>query len=700
MPDDTSKTNAADSGSRSRYDRVKLILNNAAGNAQPSYQGQHQFWNLPHAQFLEVVIYGVRMIAPARTSAVSAAASPGANGGRSGSCCDSPKPAVASGVAQPAQRQPGRGAASGLIIGLRGQPPFDGSQFPRLPWGGTPVSQADIAFIEQWIDDGCPEHDDPRQSERLQADSSGLASGNIRHPLYSGPVNTLQGEAGRAKIRKNIDFLTPEELDRFRKAVAKMKSLDQFEQDERSFGYWARIHANQCQHSWEQFLTWHRAYLYFFEQQLQDIDPTVTLPYWDWAAYRDDLELSIRDMKEVPDPTSPGGFKPAPPLDNGIIPEAYRCWIDQAGLDALKASGAPQPVLDKLATVINVKFDSGNRLFCKAGIVWGDDPQSDDAIIKTLEQINPLWHYQRWPGGNSALIFEAYPRPEDVDRILQLPQFFDFGSGPADNHFFGALENIHNLIHNFSGGWNPNFGNSAEPMNTKNPQAGDMVNAGRTAFDPIFWGHHANVDRLWAEWQSLHSGGGPDDPDDILSPWTMTVGQTFRTADLGYEYMMSSHQFPSNSQIPITRFVSAPAQAPAKVIDTHRRAEVRIKGVQYVTRAGFYIRVFLNQEDATVSTPIKDNPHYLGMLNMFTGFCIGGPGHCAVPSSAPRRKFDLRGRHHKTPGNFRLDATAAIARLKALGETDFHVGLLVLNLDGTAAADALHFDGVSLNFFN
>jgi len=359
-----------------------------------------------------------------------------------------------------------------------------------------------------------------------------------------------------------------------------MKSLDKYEQDERSFGYWARIHANQCQHSWEQFLTWHRAYLYFFEQQLQDVDPTVTLPYWDWASYRADLEISITDM----------GSNVA--LDNGIIPEAYRCWIDQAGLDELKTQGLPESVLDKLVTVVNQKFDSGNRLFLKAGINWADDPRSDQAIIAALEKINPLWHYQRWPGGNSSIIFEAYPRPEDVERILQLDNFFSFGSGPADNHFFGALENIHNLIHNFSGGLNPNFGDSTEPMNTENPQAGDMVNAGRTAFDPIFWGHHANCDRLWAEWQKAHTKSGPDDPDDVLPPWNMTVEQTYNTAKLGYQYMQSSHVFPASSQIPIARFVSAPAAVHPKVTATHRKAEVRLDRVQYSTRAGFFIRVF------------------------------------------------------------------------------------------------------------
>jgi hypothetical protein len=61
------------------------------------------------------------------------------------------------GAAQP--RYPGRGGASGLVRGLRGQPPFDGAQLPRLPWGGAVIAEKDIAFISDWIDDGCPADD-------------------------------------------------------------------------------------------------------------------------------------------------------------------------------------------------------------------------------------------------------------------------------------------------------------------------------------------------------------------------------------------------------------------------------------------------------------------------------------------------------------------------------------------------------------
>ena len=54
-----------------------------------------------------------------------------------------------------------RSARSGLIQALRGEAPFDGRQFPPRPWGGAPVAAADIQFIADWIDDGCPAEDIP-----------------------------------------------------------------------------------------------------------------------------------------------------------------------------------------------------------------------------------------------------------------------------------------------------------------------------------------------------------------------------------------------------------------------------------------------------------------------------------------------------------------------------------------------------------
>src|SRR5689334_4267250 len=122
-----------------RYDRVIAILDQAAGSSESDYGGIGPFWRLPLSKLVEVRVHGIRMIAPEEKEAACP-------------CC----------VTEESSGGPpfaGRGEKSGLIRGLRGDPPFDGTQFPRLPWGGSRVSNDDIAFISDWIDDGCPASD-------------------------------------------------------------------------------------------------------------------------------------------------------------------------------------------------------------------------------------------------------------------------------------------------------------------------------------------------------------------------------------------------------------------------------------------------------------------------------------------------------------------------------------------------------------
>jgi tyrosinase len=224
-----------------------------------------------------------------------------------------------------------------------------------------------------------------------------------------------------------------------------------------------------------------------------------------------------------------------------------------------------------------------------------------------------------------------------------------------------------------------------------------MVSAGTTAQDPIFWSHHGNVDRLYAQWQGKHPGVGPDDDDDVLAPWKLSVSDVAAISDLGYEYLMSSYVYETDSQVPIARFKSAAAAIHPVVLERHSHAEIRMHKVQYSTAGGAFVRVFLNQPDADENTPTDGNDRFVAQVATFSGDCIGGPGHCNVPPET-RRKYDLRPRHRKTPGNFRIDATEAVRRLTEKGETSFQINLVVLGLDGKPKPKALWMDGVSLNF--
>lgn len=59
----------------------------------------------------------------------------------------------------------GRGAAANLVKALTEEAPFGaelpnpppGAQSSKMPAGAPPVSDANIACIQTWIDDGCPE---------------------------------------------------------------------------------------------------------------------------------------------------------------------------------------------------------------------------------------------------------------------------------------------------------------------------------------------------------------------------------------------------------------------------------------------------------------------------------------------------------------------------------------------------------------
>lgn len=51
------------------------------------------------------------------------------------------------------------------------------------------------------------------------------------------------------------------------------------------------------------------------------------------------------------------------------------------------------------------------------------------------------------------------------------------------------------------------------PHNNVHTQVSGTMETFMSPLDPIFWLHHANVDRLWASWQDLHSGAAPTGSD-------------------------------------------------------------------------------------------------------------------------------------------------------------------------------------------
>ncbi len=111
----------------------------------------------------------------------------------------------------------------------------------------------------------------------------------------------------------------------------------------------------------------------------------------------------------------------------------------------------------------------------------------------------------RSPGPASEL-----PTATEVANLLKEPDFITFSNGVQD---------LHDGVHGWTGG--------------------DMGQIPTAAYDPIFFSHHAMIDRIWARWQELY--GITNVPASILArPLrgmdNMTVASVLDFKQLGYTY--------------------------------------------------------------------------------------------------------------------------------------------------------------------
>lgn len=255
------------------------------------------------------------------------------------------------------------------------------------------------------------------------------------------------------KVRKNAASMSEQEVDAFLEAILRLKAKSASPASDISvYDQFAALHgavmAVQTPRSGTDginfahgnigFLPWHRQYLNAFEAALQAEVPEVTIPYWDWSD-----ELSA--IERVFTPNFLG----------------YLNW------------GNPRPLCD--------------------GVLQFDVPadRRPDWWPEALAgfRVNELLEEDLGTGLSRGSVERTWPPREPLLNLL-----VEFGANrdsSADPHplwtFWEILEQglpqlpqTHNAGHRFIGG---HMGGAFSPN------------------DPIFWLHHANVDRLWDLWQ-------------------------------------------------------------------------------------------------------------------------------------------------------------------------------------------------------
>lgn len=283
-------------------------------------------------------------------------------------------------------------------------------------------------------------------------------------------------------------------------------------------------------HGGPMFLPWHRQYVLELEDALRAVSGRhISLPYWNWT--------SPASTNAVFDDRLMGGNgnqERSGRLERG--PFSYDKWplhVDNSALALYSATSTRwitraigSEYVRDLPSQADADFALGRPVFDVAP--WADNSDARRSFRMALEGV----HENHDPATDGQ-----FPGVQGCGRDLVgkggiTPASMVFGRGT-----------LHNSVHGYVGGMTPPDEEGATLLGT-------MTVPLASPNDPVFFLHHANVDRLWAQWQKAH----PDDPyrprgaaagesfpdneiDSPLTPWTHASPRTVADIEaLGYTY--------------------------------------------------------------------------------------------------------------------------------------------------------------------
>src|SRR5271165_5681266 len=131
---------------------------------------------------------------------------------------------------------------------------------------------------------------------------------------------------------------------------------------------------------------------------------------------------------------------------------------------------------------------------------------------------------------------------------------FSHGGGTSGN----LENNPHNLVHVYVGGSSPD-----------GQTPGLMSDPGLAGLDPIFYLHHANIDRMWAVWNGSPANTNPAVPNWLNGPAASGDREFVMPMPDGSSWVYTPQQMSDLSQLNYT-YDSLPMPAPAPAVLSHR----------------------------------------------------------------------------------------------------------------------------------
>jgi tyrosinase len=275
-----------------------------------------------------------------------------------------------------------------------------------------------------------------------------------------------------------------EALEIFKDAVEKMLKLPL--DDPRNWYRQGTIHLLDCPHGNWWFFNWHRPFLGYFEQICREVtkQDSFALPYWDWTA----------------NPVLPESFW-KPTRATNILDPGSDFFIEDGDKFV---SAMETPIKDYLT---NLSTAQKSALTTR----WNFDDWNTLKIY--LKQFYPGRSKAR---GAKANIGELVTEAQDAVKatVIKLG---------LDNESFDDPANV-NVAFN-AGITSQHSGSSGlsaiiegQPHNWVHNSISGLMGLMLSPIDPIFWLHHANIDRIWTAWAKLqHDRGKSVDPSSSVA---------------------------------------------------------------------------------------------------------------------------------------------------------------------------------------